>query len=190
MGAPELYSPYWHLHPGASFASGPRAAATCASAPATTVAPTAPSVAFISPAPTSIQGSAAANAVGSSFVVPAQRRYHTWVGPNQPTPSHPRPARRVPPPKRAGLQAQGSIPPRDPEPHPHNLIRALLEPQTHPLHPLSGSPTSIAAPSQGMLTAVGEIYMGMFNTISRHFPRPRSSETPCSSCRDTIWSRS
>ena len=93
-------------------------------------------------------------------------------------------------PRGHGPQAPGSRSPRDPERHPHHLIRALLEPQTYPLHPLSGGLTSLAAPSRGMLTAEGEISTGRFTTISRHFPRTRSSETPCSSCRDTIWSRS
>ena len=72
-------------------------------------------------------------------------------------------------PRGPGPQAQGSRPPRDPGCHPYHLIRALLEPQTYPLHPLSGGPTSIAAPSQEMLTAVQEIYTGRFTTISRHF---------------------
>ena len=86
-----------------------------------------------------------------------------------------------------GPQAQGSRPPQDPERHPHRLIRALLEPRTYPLHPLSGDPTSIVAPSRGMLTAVQEIYTGRFTTISRHLLKTRSSETPCSLCSDTTW---
>ena len=85
-----------------------------------------------------------------------------------------------------GPWAQGSHPLRDLGHHPHRLIRALPEPRTYPLHLLSGGPSSLAAPSQGMLTAAGEISPRRFTTISRHLPRTQRSETPCSSCRDTI----
>ena len=58
------------------------------------VAPHAANVA-ISPAPATMQGSAAAaTGVGSSSVAPVQRRYHTRVGPTPSDPSHPKPARR------------------------------------------------------------------------------------------------
>ena len=140
-------------------------------------------------APAAVQGAAAADAEGSSSVAPAQRRYHTRVGPLRllhripGQPGGPHPLRGL------GLQAPGSRTPRDLERHPHHLIRALPEPHTYPLHPLSGGLTSLAVPSWGMLTAEGEISTGRFTTISRHFPRTQSSETPCSSCRDTIWSR-
>ena len=40
-------------------------------------------------------------------MAPAQRRYHTRVGPTPPTPSHPRPARRALPPKRARTLGSG-----------------------------------------------------------------------------------
>ena len=143
-----------------------------------------------SPALASVQGSAAYAGVGSSSVAPAQRRYHTRVGPTPPSPPHPRLARRAPPPRGPGLQALGSRPLRELGRHPYRLIRVFLEPQTYPLHPLSGGLTFIASPSRGMLTAAGEIYLGRFTMISRHLPRTRSSETPCSSCRDTIYSRS
>ena len=93
-------------------------------------------------------------------------------------------------PRGPGLQAQGSRPPREPECHPNRLIKALLEPRTYPLHPLSGGLTSITAPSRGILTTMREICTGRFTTISRHLPRTRSSENPCSLCRDTTWSRS
>ena len=91
-------------------------------------------------------------------------------------------------PRGPGLQAQGSRQPRDPRRHSHCLIRALLEPWTYPLHPLSGDLTSIAAPSWGILTTVREICTGRFTTISRYLPRTWSSKTLCSSCRDTTWS--
>ena len=93
-------------------------------------------------------------------------------------------------PRGLGLQAQGSHPLPDPGRHPHRLIRALPKPRTYPLHPSSGGLTSLATPSRGMLIAEGEIFMGRFTTISWYLSRTRSSETPYSSCRDTIWSRS
>ena len=40
-------------------------------------------------------------------MAPAQRRYHTWVGPTPFAPSHPKPARRVPPLKRARTSSLG-----------------------------------------------------------------------------------
>ena len=71
--------------------------------------PSAPTVrpSTASPAPTDVQGTAAADAEGSSSMAPAQRRYHTRVGPTPPAPSHPRPARRAPPPKRARTSGPG-----------------------------------------------------------------------------------
>ena len=44
---------------------------------------------------------------GSSSVALVQRRYHTRVGPTPPTPSHPRPACRGPPAKRARTSGPG-----------------------------------------------------------------------------------
>ena len=93
-------------------------------------------------------------------------------------------------PRRPGLHAQGSHPLRDPGRHPLHLIRVLPEPQTYLRHPSLGGPTSLATPSLGMLTAEGDISMERFTTISQHLPWTRSSETPCSLCSDTIWSRS
>ena len=40
-------------------------------------------------------------------MAPAQRRYHTRVGPTPPAPLHPRPSRRAPPPKRARISGPG-----------------------------------------------------------------------------------
>ena len=50
---------------------------------------------------------AAGDAEGSSSVAPAQRRYHTRVGPTPPAPSHHRPARRAPLAKRAKTSGPG-----------------------------------------------------------------------------------
>ena len=156
-------------------------------APAAAVVATsaAPAAASASSAPAAIQGSGAAAPVASPPVAPAQRRYYTLVGPlhhlqdirGQPGwPCHPR---------GPVLQAQGSHPPQDPGCHPHHLIRASLGPRTYPLHPLSGDLTSITGASREIRTAVRDICMGRFTTISWHLPRTRSSETQCSSCRDT-----
>ena len=79
-------------------------------------------------------------------------------------------------PRGPGPRAQGSHPLRDLGRHPHRLIRALSELRTYPLHLLSGGPSSLAAPSQGMLTTMGEISTGRFTTISRHLPRTQSSD--------------
>ena len=49
------------------------------------------------------------DAEGSSSVAPAQRRYHTRVGPTPPAPSHPRPARRALPTKRARTSGSGEL---------------------------------------------------------------------------------
>ena len=50
---------------------------------------------------------AAIDAEGSSSMAPAQRRYHIRVGPTPLAPSHPRPARRAPPAKRARISGPG-----------------------------------------------------------------------------------
>ena len=93
-------------------------------------------------------------------------------------------------PRGLGLQAQRSHPLRDPGRHLHHLIRVLPEPQTYLRHPSSGGLTSPATPSQGRLTTEGEISIGRCTTISQHFQQTQSSETPCSSCSDIIWSHS
>ena len=59
-----------------------------------------PYVAATSSAPAAVQSPATGGVEGSSSVAPAQRRYHTRVGPTLPAPSHPRQARRAPPAKR------------------------------------------------------------------------------------------
>ena len=87
-----------------STAVGPSATATGASPSVPVVFP---SVAAASPAPSVVQSPAAGDAEGSSSVAPAQRRYHTRVGPIPPVPSHPRPARRAPPAKRARTSGPG-----------------------------------------------------------------------------------
>ena len=50
---------------------------------------------------------AAGDVEGSSFMAPAQRRYHTRAGPTPPAPSHPRPTQRAPPTKRAQTSGPG-----------------------------------------------------------------------------------
>ena len=81
-------------------AADPTAAAACPSAAAAGADPSA-LVARPTAAP------AAGDAVGSSSMAPAQRRYHTRVGPTPPSPSHPRPAWRAPPAKRARASGPG-----------------------------------------------------------------------------------
>ena len=85
--------------PRAPAAGGPRTASTAT--PTIALAPAAATT--TTPTLAAIQGSAAvAVGVSASSVAPALRRYHTRVGPTPPDPSHPRPAWRAPPPKRAG----------------------------------------------------------------------------------------
>ena len=60
-----------------------------------------PSVVAASPVPAVVQSPAATDVECSSSMAPTQRRYHTRVGPTPPAPSHPRPAQRAPPAKRA-----------------------------------------------------------------------------------------
>ena len=66
-----------------------------------------PSIVAASPAPSTVQSPAAGDAEGSSSMAPTQRRYHTRVWPTPPAPSHPRPARRAPPSKRARTSGPG-----------------------------------------------------------------------------------
>ena len=84
---------------GPSLVAGPSSAAG-PSAAAVGVGPRAPDV-----HPTTAP--AAGDAEGSSSVAPAQRRYHTRVGPTPPAPSHPRLARRAPSTKRARTSGPG-----------------------------------------------------------------------------------
>ena len=76
---------------------GPRSVAV---SPSTATGPS------VAAAPTAVQSPVVADAEGSSSVAPAQRRYHTQVCPTPPAPSHPRPARRAPPTKRARTSGQ------------------------------------------------------------------------------------
>ena len=93
-------------------AAGPSSAA--AGSPAADIAAVGPSAAAVGAGPrasvvrpTAAAAPAAGDAEGSSSVAPAQRRYHTRVGPTPPAPSHPRPARRTPPAKRARTSGPG-----------------------------------------------------------------------------------
>ena len=83
-------------------ASGPAATGSVAAGPSAAVAGADPSAPTARPitAPAAAAPTAG-DAEGSSSVAPAQRRYHTRAGPTPPASSHPRPARRVPPAKRA-----------------------------------------------------------------------------------------
>ena len=79
-----------------------------AASPSATAAGTGPgmsvvrsSAAAASPPPAAVQSPTVGGTEGSSSMAPAQRRYHTRVGPTLPTPSHPRPARKAPSAKRA-----------------------------------------------------------------------------------------
>ena len=77
------------------------------------------------PTPTAVQGPTAADAKGSSSMAPGQRRYHTRVDPTLPAPSHHRPARRAPPPKRARTSSPGESStsrPREPPSPPYQGI--------------------------------------------------------------------
>ena len=83
---------------GFSAAAGPSIVTTDAGPSVPAARPT---IAAASPAP------AAGDAEGSSSMAPAQRRYHTRVGTTPSAPSHPRPARRAPPAKRARTSGPG-----------------------------------------------------------------------------------
>ena len=89
---------------GPSATTGPSAAAASANPSVLVVHP---SVAAALAAPTIVQSPATANAKGSSSVAPAQRRYHTRVGPTPPSSSHLRPARRAPPANRTRTSGPG-----------------------------------------------------------------------------------
>ena len=89
-----------------SAAAGP-SATTGPSSASPSVLVVRPSVAAALAAPTVVQSPAAADVEGPSFVAPAQRRYHTRVGPTPPAPSHPRPARRALPANRTRTSGPG-----------------------------------------------------------------------------------
>ena len=101
--------------PGVAIAAGPNAPTACPLA-----------AAAASPAPASVQGTTVAYTEGSSSVAPAQRRYHNWVGPTSPAPSHPRPARRAPPSKRARTSGPGESSTSPPSP-PYQGIAGSLD---------------------------------------------------------------
>ena len=100
----------------------PAAAPPVAPAAAAVVAPAAPAAVATLFTTAAAQGSPA---VGSSSDAPALRRYHTRVGPTPPAPSHPRPARRAPPSKRARTSGPGESSrsrPAEPQSPPHQGI--------------------------------------------------------------------
>ena len=90
---------------------GSSAAAPSATvAPSTAAAGAGPSAPAARPTATPAAAApTAGDAEGSSSVAPAQRRYHTRVGPTPPTSSHPRPARRAPPAMRARTSGPGEL---------------------------------------------------------------------------------
>ena len=90
------------------------------------VAPTALDVTATLVTTAATQGSPA---VGSSSDTPDQRKYHTRVSPTPPAPSHPRPARRAPPSKRARTSGPGE-----------SSRSRLAEPQSPPHQGIAGVP--------------------------------------------------
>ena len=81
-----------------SAAAGPSAAAS----PSTAAACASPSVPAVRPP-------AAVDAEGSSSMALAHRRYYTRVGPTPIVPTHPRPAQKAPPAKRARTSSPGEL---------------------------------------------------------------------------------
>ena len=92
-------------------AVGPAAAApSTAAAPSATAAGSGPSGLAARPTAATVAAAPAdGDAEGSSSVAPTQKRYHTRVRPTLPAPSHPRPARRAPPAKRARTSGPGEL---------------------------------------------------------------------------------
>ena len=87
--------------------TGP-SAGSVGTGPSATVVGSGPSMPAVRPiADTASPAPAAGDVQGSYSVAPAQRRYHTRVGPTPPAPSHPRPARRAPQAKRARTSSPG-----------------------------------------------------------------------------------
>ena len=99
------------IPPAGTSTPGPSSAAVAPSTAAVDAGPSVPdarpSIAAASPALVAVQSPAVSDAEGSSSIAPTQRRYHTWVGPTPPVPSHPRPARRALPAKRARTSSPG-----------------------------------------------------------------------------------
>ena len=131
-----------------------------------------------SPAPATIQGTAATDAEGSSFLAPAKRRYHTRVSPTPPAPSHPRPARRAPSPKRARTSGPGessTLRPRAPPSSPYQGITGApdLSPASiirRPYIPCSPIPGNVDCRG---IDFHGEVYYDL-----PAFAGTRRSETP------------
>ena len=95
--------------PAASpFTTGPAATGPPTVGPSVATVSTGPSVPAVRPTVAAASPAPATGITkGSSSVAPAQRRYHTQVGPTPPAPSHPRPARRAPLAKRAWTSGLG-----------------------------------------------------------------------------------
>ena len=98
-----------------SYAAASSSAVVCPSAagPSAVIVPSAAVVSTDPSVPAALTAAAASPALAagdaevSSSMAPAQRRYHTRVGPTPPAPSHPRPARRAPSAKRAQTSSPG-----------------------------------------------------------------------------------
>ena len=139
---------------GVAVTAGLNAPAACPSAAAVT-GPSAPAVrpsaaTIASLASAVVQGTAPADVEGFSSVVPAQRRYYTRVGPTPPVPSHPRPAQRAPPPKRARTSGPRDLstsrPRAPPSPHYQGIAGApdlspasIIKRPYFPCSPISGN---------------------------------------------------
>ena len=88
-------------------AAGPSPTTADPAVPGSVIAGPYATAAGAGPAAPTAAAPAAGDAEGSSSMAPAQRRYHTRAGPTPPAPSHPRPARRAPPTKRAWTSGLG-----------------------------------------------------------------------------------
>ena len=88
--------------------AGPATASPSTAGPSTAAAGADPSVPAVRPIVAAASPAPAVGDVeGASSMAPAQRRYHTRVGPTPPALSHLRPARRASPTKRARTSSPG-----------------------------------------------------------------------------------
>ena len=135
-------------------AAGSSAADTAAAGPSAVADPSVagPSAAAVGAGPSAPAAVAPAvgDAVGSSSVAPAQRRYHTRAGPTPPAPSHPRPARRAPQAKRtrtSGSRESSSLRSKAPPSPPYQgvvgasdlSLRSIIRWPYFPYDPIPGN---------------------------------------------------
>ena len=140
-------------------------------APAPVARPSA--VAATSPAPATVQGTAAADAEGSSSVAPAQRRYHTRVGPTPPAPSHPRPALRSPPHKRARTSGPGESSTLRPRAPPSPTYQGTVGAPDLSLTSIIRWPYFPCSPIQGNVDCCGRDFHGVV-----YYDLPTFAEDP------------